>query len=106
MGSYDGTETHELVGNFLLSQLQEKLGHNIGLYRDDELTITDITPGSTEHIKKDICRIFINEEQRITIETNKQITNFLDVAFNLTKNIHNNHTQNLTLRYTISPPRK
>ena len=34
MGSYDGTETSELVGSFLLSQLQN-LDVNIGLYRDD-----------------------------------------------------------------------
>ena len=34
MGSYDGAETSELVGSFLLSQLQN-LDINIGLYRDD-----------------------------------------------------------------------
>ena len=34
MGSYDGTETSELVGSLLLSQLQN-LDVNIGLYRDD-----------------------------------------------------------------------
>ena len=36
MGSYDGAETCELAGSFLLSQLQE-LNINIGLYRDDGL---------------------------------------------------------------------
>ena len=34
MGSYDGAETCELVGSFLLSQLQN-LNINIGLYRDN-----------------------------------------------------------------------
>ena len=39
MGSYDGAETCELVGSFLLSQLQN-LDVNIGLYRDDGLAIS------------------------------------------------------------------
>ena len=34
MGSFDGAETCELVGSFLLSQLQQ-LNINSGLYRDD-----------------------------------------------------------------------
>ena len=38
MGSYDGAETCELVGNFLLSQLQS-LDVNIGLYRNDGRSI-------------------------------------------------------------------
>ena len=51
MGSYDGAETCELAGSFLLSQLQE-LNINIGLYRDDGLVISDTTPRDTENIKK------------------------------------------------------
>ena len=39
MGSYDGAETCELVGSFLLSQLQD-LNINLGLDRDDGLAIT------------------------------------------------------------------
>ena len=71
MGSYDGAETCELVGNFLLSQLQD-LNVNVGLYRDDGLAITDATPRDAENIKKEICRIFNNNGLRITIEANKQ----------------------------------
>ena len=80
MGSYDGAETCELVGSFLLSQLQD-LNANIGLYRDDGLAITNATPRETESIKKEICRIVNNNGLRITIEANKQIINFLDVTF-------------------------
>ena len=43
MGSFDGAETCELVGGFLLSQLQTKFGDKIGLYRDDGLAVTDTT---------------------------------------------------------------
>ena len=80
MGSYDGAETCELVGSFLLSQLQD-LNANVRLYRDDGLAITNATPRETENIRKEICRIFNNNGLRITIEVNKQIINFLDVTF-------------------------
>ena len=39
MGSYDGAETCELVGCYLLSQLKEIPGIDIGLYRDNGLAI-------------------------------------------------------------------
>ncbi len=48
MGSYNGAETYELVGCYLLSQLKEIPGLNIGLYRDDGLAILDQTPKETE----------------------------------------------------------
>ena len=80
MGSYDGAETCELVGSFLLSQLQD-LNANVGLYQDDGLAITNATPTETENIRKEICRIFNNNGLRITIEANKQIINFVEVTF-------------------------
>ena len=81
MGSYDGAETCELVGSFLLSQLQD-LNINVGLYRDDGLATT---PRDTKNIKKEICSIFNNNRLCITIEANKQIINFVDVTFNRTR---------------------
>lgn len=99
MGSYDGAETCELVGNFLLSQLQH-LNINVGLYRDDGLAITNATPRDTENIKKEICRIFNNNGLRITIEANKQVINFLDVTFNLNRNTYQPFTKpNTSLQY-------
>ena len=87
MGSYDGAETCELVGNFLLSQLQD-LNINVGLYRDDGLAIPNATPRNTQNIKKEICHIFNNNGLRITIEANKQVINFLDVTFNLNRSTY------------------
>ena len=99
MGSYDGAETCELVGSFLLSQLQD-LNINVGLYRDDGLAITNATPRDTENIKKKICRIFNNNGLRITIEANKQIINFLDVTFNLNRSTYQPFTKpNTSLQY-------
>ena len=51
MGSFDGAEICEIVGLFLLSQLQY-LNINVGLYRDDGLAITNQTPRNTDKIKK------------------------------------------------------
>ena len=99
MGSYDGAETCELVGSFLLSQLQD-LDVNIGLYRDDGLAISNATPRRTENIKKYICRVFNQNGLRITIEANKHIINFLDVTFNLHNNTYQPFTKpNTTLQY-------
>ena len=48
MGSYDGAETCELVGCYLLSQLNQIPGIEIGLYRDDGLAILNQTPREIE----------------------------------------------------------
>ena len=99
MGSFDGAETCELVGSFLLSQLQQ-LSINIGLYRDDGLPVVNSTPRVIENIKKDICRIFNNNGLRITIEANKKIINFLDIIFNLNQCAYQPYTKpNTTIKY-------
>ena len=83
MGSFDGAETCELVGLYLLSQLQD-LGINVGLYRDDGLAICrNKTARQIELIKKNICKIFANNNLRITIEANKTTINFLDITMKL-----------------------
>ena len=57
MGSYDGAEVCELVGLYLLSQMQD-LNINTGLYRDDGLAITRQTLREVEMTKKKLCKIF------------------------------------------------
>ena len=84
MGSYDGAETCELVGCYLLSQLTQIPEINIGLYRYDGLAVLNQTPQKIEKVKKEICKIFANNNLRITIEANKKIVNFLDVTLDLT----------------------
>ena len=92
--------TCKLVGSFLLSQLQEKFGDKIGLYRDDGLAVTDTNARQTENIKKDICRVFINNRLKITIEANKQTVNFLDVTLNPIQNTYHLYMKpNSTLQY-------
>ena len=51
MGSYDGAETFELVGLYLLSQLQH-ININVGLYRDDGLTTCKQPPRRQRKLKQ------------------------------------------------------
>ena len=71
MGSFDGAEVWELVGLYLLPQLQH-LSINAGLYRDDELATTDQSPQSTKRRKKEIYNIFKQNNFDIPIEVYKQ----------------------------------
>ena len=82
MGSFDGAEICDLVGLFILSQLQ-KLDLNIGLYRDDGLAVGIQTPRQLEIIKLKICKIFKENQLSITIDANLKVVNFLDVTLDL-----------------------
>ena len=109
MGSYDGAETCELVGSFLLHQITHKHGENFGLYRDDGLGVLNAAPREIEIIKKDLCSIFNNHGLKITIEANKKIVDFLDVTLNLSTQKYqpftkpNNTPLTCTTNLTIHP---
>lgn len=83
MGSFDGAETCELVGSYLLYDLSLKYGNNIGLYRDDGLAAFVKTPREIENIKKQICKTFSDNNLKITIEANKKCVDYLDITFDL-----------------------
>ena len=67
---------------YLLSQISD-INLNIGLYRDDGLAVSALTPRQNELTKKKLCQIFKANGFNITIEANKKSVNFLDVNFNL-----------------------
>ena len=71
MGSFDGAEVCKKVGLYLLSQLKH-LDMNVGLYRDDGLAVTKISPQNTEIMRKKICKIFKQNDLNITTEANKK----------------------------------
>ena len=83
MGSFDGAETCEPVVSYLLSQLVPKYGNNIGLYRDDGLAAFNESPRKIESIKKEICKVFSNNNLKITIEANKKSVDYLDITLDL-----------------------
>ena len=87
MGSYDSSEIADLVGLFLLSELEKRFGKgNIGIYRDDGLCILPFTSGpKAERSRKDLIDIFKRKDFNITASTTLVITDFLDVTLNLTE---------------------
>ena len=87
MGSWDGAETCDLVGLFLLSQLSH-LPVSLGLYRDDGLGVSDLKPKENEAIKRQISDIFRANGLGITISVNLKVVSFLDVTLNLTNNTY------------------
>ena len=87
MGSFDGAETCDLVGLYILSELS-KLNIEVGLYRDDGLGVSSLSPRQLEGTKKKICSIFKKLGLSITIEANKKIVDFLDITMNLENNTY------------------
>lgn len=83
MGSYDGAETCELVGTYMLSLITSKFKDQVGLYRDDGLAVCKATPKQIEKTKQEVSEIFKTNGLKITIEANKKTTNFLDVTLDL-----------------------
>ena len=84
MGSYDGAETCELIGLYMLSLITAKFKDQVGLYRDDGLAVCKASPREIEKIKQQVSKVFKSNGLKITIEANKKTVNFLDVTFDLT----------------------
>ena len=86
MGSYDGPEICELVGLYLLHELNKTIkNQHLELYRDDGLAVINCKSGPViERIKKIISSIFQNNGLKITTESNLLQTDFLDITLNLT----------------------
>ena len=80
MGNFDGAETCELVGAYLLHNIRDTHDYDFGLYRDDGLGITKASPRQTEKVQKNLCDIFRKHGLKITIEANKKIVNFLKIV--------------------------
>ena len=75
MGSFDGAEVCDLLGLYLLNKIKPLLdSSNVGLYRDDMLTIVHKANGLKDDRLKDGLSI--------TIDANLIETDFLDVSSN------------------------
>ena len=96
IGSWDGAESTDLVGLYILSKLS-KLDKNIdvGLYHDDGLISSKLTNRQTENIKKKITNIFAQYGLKLEIIANQKIVNFLDVTLDLNKELLYTYTSSL-----------
>ena len=90
MDSFDGAEACELVGLYILHIFTNEFGHDkIGLYRDKKLgCFQNLSAPKSEKVKKKFCKIFKQSRLSVTAEYNLQITDFLDVTFDLKTDKH------------------
>ena len=84
-GSFDGAEVCELVGLFMLTQLNELITNgSVGLYRDDGLAAIHRYSGpEMDRLRKRVIDLFRFHGFQITIDINLKITDFLDVQLDL-----------------------
>ena len=54
-----------------------------GLYRDDRLGLSWLSPRNTDNMRKKICQIFKDNGLSNTIKTNVKNVNFLDITLDL-----------------------
>ena len=84
MGSYDGAETAEIVGLYVLSKLEKLIDQkHLGLYRDDGLAVANLTGVEVEKLRKQVFKFFKSLDLNVTIEANITETDFLDLYLNL-----------------------
>lgn len=89
MGSYDGAETCELVGSFILDEIKSIVPkENIGLYRDDGPAVIHKPARAAETIKKKLCEKFRKIGLQVTASANSTVVDFLDVTFDLNSKEH------------------
>ena len=82
-GSYDGAESTDLVGLFLLHKLEEVEEMDNGLYRDDMLAVTKLKGKKAEKLKQKISNIFKAYGLTVKVEVNKKVVNYLNVTLSL-----------------------
>ena len=87
MGAFDGAEVCELVGLYILNQLEDVIPQqNLGIYRDDGLAVVEGSGPELERLRKKVFSIFKTLNLKVTIETNIKSTDFLDIYLNLQNN--------------------
>lgn len=101
MGSYDGAETCELVGTFILSKIKHLFNEEVGLYRDDGLAILrKTTLSQANRIAKELISTLKKIGLRITTDIGIKNTNFLDVTLSLKDSTYRPYQKpNTTTRY-------
>ena len=82
-GSYDGAETCELCGLFILNEISKIRGLEVGLYRDDGLGATRAPPRQAEIIRKKVAEVLKSFGLGSTSTANSKREEFLDVFFDL-----------------------
>ena len=104
MGSWDGAESTDVVGLFLLDKLSKiKVNGytiNVGIYRDDCLLVTRLTPRLTQKLTEKLKEIFDEYDLAIITDANHKKINFLDIHMDLERGIYSSYMKpNNTIKY-------
>ena len=109
MGASDGAEASDLVGLYLLQQVQTLLDKNFdgckgGLYRDDGLIYVNDSNGPKEtRITKELHRLFKGNGLKITVEQIGPIVDILDVTLSSREGTYKPYRKpNSTIAYVNS----
>ena len=99
MESFEGAEVCELAGLFILNKLSKKFDKdNIGLYRDDGLSVFKNYNGHlNDKIQKEMIDLFKQHHLNLEIKCNLKIVDYLDITFDLTTGLFKpyNKTNNI-----------
>ena len=101
MGCYNRAEVCQLVGTNLLNQLKVAIAkENMRPYRDDSLGMfKNMSWPEVKKKEKITCEIFENKGLSITVKLNLKTADFLDIHFDIVKEIYHyinkksNHAQ-------------
>ena len=87
---FDGGKVCKLVGTFILKKLKNIFQNStFDFYRDDGLAvIKDLSGPEIETVKKNVIKTFKDCGQNITIEASLHTVNYLDITFDLRKDIY------------------
>ena len=84
MGSMDGAEVAELIGIYMISKLMLKFNKSLfGIYRDDGLMVVKGGGPEVDRARKEVIRIFQQEDLKVTTECNSKCIDFLDIIMDL-----------------------
>ena len=84
MGAFDSAESCDIVGLYLLDQLNNRIKElEVGIYRDDALGVVETTARNAEKIRQKIIQIMSEHGLKITSTANLKVVEFLDVSLDL-----------------------
>ena len=84
MGAWDGAESCDIVGLYLLDQLRNRIKElETGIYRDDALRVIETTARNIEKVRQKIVEIMKENGLNITSKANVKVVDFLDVTLDL-----------------------
>ena len=79
-----GAEIAELIGIYMISKLIMKFKKSLfGIYIDDGLMVVKGGGPEVDRARKEVISIFLQEDLRITTESNSRCVDFLDIVMDL-----------------------